>query len=74
MQIEGKPLRVRLKVDLTKYDERCKINELGWTMPNIKLSIWGSQDRFVAVRFDSGANLDILWKSLEILEESEVNK
>jgi hypothetical protein len=23
MQIAGKPLRVKLKVDLTKYDNRC---------------------------------------------------
>ncbi len=60
MQIEGEPQRVKLKVDLTKYDERCKEGELGWTIPNVKLSMWGSQDRFVAVRFDNGARLDVL--------------
>jgi len=65
MQLGGKPVRVRLKEDLTKYDERCKIGELGWTMPDVKLSIWGSYDRFVAVKFDNGAKLDVLLKSLE---------
>jgi hypothetical protein len=65
MQIAGNPERVKLKVDLTRYNKKCKIGELGWTMPNIKLSIWGSQDRFVAVRFDNGAELDVLWDGLE---------
>lgn len=67
MQIAGEPKRVRLKVDLTKYDSRCKISSLGYTMPDMKLSIWGSQDRFVAVRFDNGAQLDVLWNNLEVI-------
>jgi len=65
MQMAGKPMRVKLKVDLMRYDQRCKVGELGWTMPDTKLSVWGSTDRFVAVRFDNGARLDVLWDSLE---------
>ena len=68
MQIAGEPKRVKLKVDLTKYDSRCKIGSLGSTMPDIKLSVWGSQDRFVAVNFDNGAQLDVLWESLEVID------
>lgn len=63
MQIAGKPERMRLIVDLTRYDRRLTVGQLGTTMPNVKLSIWG--DRFVAIRFDCGAELDILYKSLE---------
>ena len=68
MQLGGKPIRVKLIEDLTRYDLRCKVGELGWTIPDTKLSIWGSYDRFVAVRFDNGAKLDVLWKGLEELE------
>lgn len=42
MQISGNLKRVKLKVDLTKYDSRCKINEEGWTIPDYKVGIWGS--------------------------------
>jgi hypothetical protein len=65
MQNGGNPTRVKLMVDLTRYNEKCKIGELGWTIPNVKFSIWGSTDRFVAVNFDNGAKLDVLWESLE---------
>jgi len=68
MQLGGEPIRVKLTEDLTKYDRRCKVGELGWTIPMTKLSVWGSLDRFVAVRFDNGAELDVLWKGLEELE------
>lgn len=74
MQIAGKSLRVKLKVDLTKYDNRCKVGSLGYTIPDIKLSIWGSQDRFVAVKFDNGAQLDVLWNSLETINENSEQK
>jgi len=69
MQISGKPIRVKLKVDLTKYNPDCKIGSLGYTIPDVKLSIWGSQDRFVAVKFDNGFRLDVLWNSLEIIDK-----
>lgn len=50
MQIAGKPVRVKLKADLTRYDARLKIGELGWTIPNVKLGIYGSMDSVVAVK------------------------
>ena len=69
MQIAGKPVRVKLKADLTKYDSRCKIGELGWTIPNIKLSSYGWSDAVTAVQFDNGARLDVFYRSLELLKE-----
>lgn len=65
MQIAGVKERVELIVDLTRYDKRLIVGSLGWTMPDVKLSMWGSEDRFVAVQFDNGACLDILYKSLK---------
>ena len=66
MQIGGERQRVRLNVDLTRYDARLVVGSMGWTLPDVKLSMWGSQDRFVAVKFDCGASLDILYKSLSV--------
>jgi len=57
--------RVRLKVDLTRYNPKCKVGELGWTMPGVKLSMWDSQDRFAAVAFDNGAQLSVAYEGLE---------
>jgi hypothetical protein len=64
MQIGGESYRVELIEDLTRYDKRLIKGQLGMTMPGVKLSVWGSSDRFVAVRFDCGAELDILFQSL----------
>ncbi len=69
MQLGGKPLKVKLKVDLTKYDEKCTIGQEGKTIPNVKLSIWGNYDRFVAVNFNNGATMDVLWEGLEVMEK-----
>ena len=60
--------RVRLTVDLTRYDWRCKVGEEGWTNPNDH-SGWSTYDRFTKVKFDNGAYLDVLWESLEVLEK-----
>lgn len=68
MQLGGKPVRVKLKVDLTKYDSRCKEGQEGTTIPNYKCGMYGSFDHFVAVRFDNGAVLDIAYNSLEIFK------
>ena len=65
----GKKRRVKLNCDLSRYDVRCTVDSLGWTMPNVKLSMWGSQDNFVAVHFDNGAKLDIALNSLTILDD-----
>lgn len=72
MQTGGKPKRVKLTVDLTRYDERCKIGELGWTVPDTAYGMWARQyDRFVAVKFDNGAKLDVVTKSLVHLDKEE---
>lgn len=68
MQLGGKPIRVKLKVDLTKYDSRCKEGVEGVTIPNYKCGMYGSFDHFVAIRFDSGAVLDVAYNSLELLK------
>jgi hypothetical protein len=69
MQIGGKPKKVKLKVDLTRYDSRCIEGSSGKTIPNYKVGMWGSWDTFVAVRFDNGAVLDIAYKSLEFIDK-----
>lgn len=65
MQIGGVPLKGELNVDLTRYHPNAKKGAKCTTIPNCKLSIWGSQDRFVAVKFDEGGTLDILWDGFE---------
>jgi hypothetical protein len=67
MQLGGEPMNVKLKVDLTKYDNRCVSGSTGKTMPNYKVGLYGGFDHFVAVKFDSGAVLDIAISSLEYL-------
>jgi hypothetical protein len=67
----GNSRRVKLTCDLTKYDSRLTVGQEGKTIPHTKLSIWGSQDRFVAVDFDCGAKLDILLSGLDILENNK---
>ena len=69
MQLGGSPKRVKLKTDLTKYDNRLTIGQKGSTIPDVKLSHWGSMDNFVAVNFDCGAKLDIALNSLEYDDE-----
>jgi hypothetical protein len=57
------PQRVRLTADLTRYDARLTTGQLGWTEPGSH-AVWG-----VIVRYDCGARLDTLPRSLEVLEE-----
>jgi len=71
MQIGGKARKVKLNVDLTQYDSRCVEGSTGTTIPNYKVGIWGGTDRFVAVSFDNGAVLDILYNSLEFIDEKK---
>ncbi len=67
MQIGGVPLKVELKVDLTKYDERCSVGQIGETVPNHSFSSFGNFDDFVAVRFENGAEMDVAYSSLNLL-------
>lgn len=69
MQHGGKPERVKLKVNLERYGRGLVEGVEGWTIPDTKLSIWGDQDRFVAVNFDNGLKLDIIYSSLEKIEQ-----
>jgi len=64
-QLGGNPKRVKLKVDLTRYNNKLTAGQEGITMPNVKLSQWGSMDTFVAVNFDCGVKMDIAINSLE---------
>ena len=63
----GKPARVTLNVDLTQYHGHLTPGVTGTLIPDLKCSMWGSYDRFGAVRFDCcGATLDILLGNLTI--------
>ena len=68
MQLGGSKRRIKLKNDLTKYDERCTKGEEGCTMPDTAYSCWGDSDNFVAIQFDNGAKMDIANTSIEILD------
>jgi hypothetical protein len=65
MQIGGKPRLMKLNTDLTRYHYNAKPGALCLTLPDVKLSMWGSQDRFVAVQFHAGGQLDVLWTGLD---------
>ena len=60
-------MRVKLAVDLTEYDSRCVTGSEGHTSEPCSFWARGS-DRFTGVRFDNGARLDVLWRSLEIID------
>lgn len=67
MQHGGKPKRVKLIVDLTRYNENCIIGAEGVTVPDHAVGIFGSEDRFVAIKFDHGAVMDITYDSLQFI-------
>jgi hypothetical protein len=59
-------MRVRLTANLTRYDSRLTGGQEGDTTGS------GSHlgDRFTFVLFDCGAKLDVLWESVEIIDEA----
>ena len=60
----GKPLRVRLRVDLTRYHPEFQLGAEGWTAP--ARGMWArAQDRFTTVVLESGAWLDVLESGYE---------
>lgn len=65
MQLGGEAKKVTLNTDLTKYDSRLTNGQVGKTIPNVKLSEWGSMDHFVAVQFECGSRMDIAISSLD---------
>ncbi len=63
--------RVRLDVDLARYHEHLKPGIEGTSVPGVKTTVWGYQDRFWAVRYDCcGRVMDTLTSSLTVLEEA----
>ena len=68
MQIGGEPERVKLKENLERYGEGLIVGIKGWTIPNKELSMWGELSKFVAVKFDNGIELDVLYESLEKID------
>lgn len=65
MQIGGKSKRVTLVTDLTRYNEQLTEGVMGNTVPDIKFGSMGNFDHFVAVKFDNGVEMDILYDSLK---------
>lgn len=66
-------LKVRLKEDLTKYGEGLKEGIEGYTIGEYGMWSRGS-DRFVGVCFPGVKTLDVLWDSLEIIDEDFLQK
>lgn len=63
----GDSKKVTLREDLTRYHPHLVVGTTGVLLPNVKVGLYGSEDRFGAVRFDCcGARLDILLRSLDI--------
>ncbi len=71
MQLGGESREVELSVDLTKYDSRCVVGEKGKTIPNFNVGMWGRFDHFVAVRFENGAVMDVLYDSLKFADKAK---
>ena len=65
-------IQVRLTTDLTHYHPGLVKNAQGVTVPAAGMWARGS-DRFVSVRFEGAGVHDILWESLEIIDQ-EVNQ
>ncbi|WP_298277277.1 hypothetical protein [Ferroplasma sp.] len=66
-------LRVRLKVDLTRYNEKLVPGIEGITIG--RNGIWSrSQDRFITVKFQGDIVKDVLWSSLEIIDEDYIKQ
>lgn len=61
-------IRVRLTVDLTEYKPGLVAGSEGYTVG--AFGLWSRTfDRFVGVNFPGIGTLDVLWKSLEIIDE-----
>jgi hypothetical protein len=69
----GEKKKVRLNVDLTRYHRHLVPGVTGTVIPDLKCSMWGSQDRFGAVRFDCcGVTMDIVLANLTFDPAPEV--
>ena len=61
-------IKVRLIEDLTKYGAGLIVGTEGVTVGRQRMWSRGN-DRFITVNFPRIATLDVLWKSLEIIDE-----
>lgn len=66
-------IKVRLKVDLTKYGKGFKEGIEGYTIGEYGMWSRGS-DRFIGVHFPDAGTLDVLWESLEIIDEDFIKR
>lgn len=63
------PVQVRLTTDLTRYHPRLEAGVEGVTIG--QYGIWSrGSDRFVGVSFPGIGTFDVLWASLEIIDET----
>ena len=61
-------IKVKLLVDLTRYADGLVEGLEGYTVGS--KGMWSrANDNFVTVCFSNIATLDVLWKSLEIIDE-----
>ncbi|MBB6624803.1 hypothetical protein H7E67_15280 [Clostridium gasigenes] len=66
-------IKVELKTDLTKYGEGLIAGIKGITIG--QQGIWSrSNDNFITVKFENNIILDVLWNSLEIIDEEYLQK
>ena len=63
-----RPIKVRLTTDLTRYHPKLQVGAEGYTVGVYGMWSRGS-DRFIGVRFPEAGTFDILWQSLEIIDE-----
>ncbi|MBU3131948.1 hypothetical protein J1C67_19140 [Clostridium gasigenes] len=66
-------IKVELKTDLTKYGEGLITGIKGITIG--QQGTWSrSNDNFITVKFENNIILDVLWNSLEIIDEEYLQK
>lgn len=66
-------IQVKLLVDLTKYADGLIEGTEGYTVGS--KGMWSrANDNFITVCFPGIATLDVLWKSLEIIDEEYLKK
>jgi hypothetical protein len=64
--------RVRLNIDLTRYHRHLVPGIEGTSVPGLKTTDWGYQDRFWAIRWDCcGHTMDTLLDSITIEDAVE---
>lgn len=71
--MSSKGIKVALKVDLTKYRSGLVSGTEGTTVGTYGMWSRGS-DRFIGVHFPGKGTLDVLWDSLEIIDEEYLKR